>query len=149
MVYDIVLFLHSWVRWVALLVGIAAAVKAILGVINRGKWSDLDNRLGVIFTSGLDTQLLLGLILYVISPITTNAFSDMGAAMANGDVRFFVVEHLLLMVVGVVLAHIGRSRSKKGVESSAKFRAAAIFFTLAVVLILAAIPWSRPLFRFG
>lgn len=147
--YNIVLFLHSWVRWVALLAGIVAAAKAILGVVQKGKWGDLDNRLGVIFTAGLDTQLLLGLILYVTSPITTNAFSDMGAAMSNGDVRFFVVEHLLLMVVGLVLAHIGRSRSKKAVEHGAKFRAAAIFFTIAVVLILAAIPWSRPLFRLG
>lgn len=147
--YTIILTLHSWVRWVALLGGIAAAVKAILGVLQKGTWSELDNRLGLIFTSGIDTQFLLGLILYGISPITTSAFSDMGAAMSNGDIRFFVVEHVITMLVAIVLAHIGRSRSKKAADSSAKFRIAAIFFTIAVLAMLTGIPWARPLFRLG
>lgn len=147
--YSVILFLHSWVRWIALLAGLAAAVKAILGVVQKGNWSDLDDRLGLIFTAGLDTQFLLGLILYGISPITTNAFSDMGAAMANGDIRFFVVEHAFTMLVAIVVAHIGRSRSKKAVDSSTKFRVAAIFFTVAVLAILGGIPWARPFFRFG
>ncbi len=65
----------------------------------------------------------------------------MGDAMKNSNLRFFTVEHWLLMIVALVVAHIGRSRAKKAADDKGKFKQAAIFFTIAMVLILLAIPW--------
>lgn len=147
--YTIILILHNIVRWVVLLAGVAAAVRVLYGWLANQQWGDLDNRLGMLFTISLDIQILLGLILYfVLSPITTSAFSDFGGAMGNASVRFFLVEHLAMMVIAVALAHIGRSLSRKADSDNSKHQRAAIFFTLAILLIIAGIPWGdRPLLR--
>ncbi len=146
--YNTVLVFHNIVRWVVLIGGVLAAGKAIMGWQGKKAWTPLDNQFGMIFTISMDVQLLLGLLLYfVLSPITTTAFSDFGAAMADSNVRFFVVEHIFAMVLAVALAHIGRSRAKKAADAVSKHKTAAIFFTLALIVVLAAIPWWRPLFR--
>lgn len=140
---QLVLSLHSIVRWAVVIVGVIAVVRAFIGWFGGRQWQQLDDRLGLGFTSVLDINLLLGLLLYFFfSPLTTNAFKDFGAAMGNSSVRFFLVEHSLVMIVAVVLAHIGRSRSKKASEDKSKFKQAAIFFGVAMLAVLAAIPWS-------
>lgn len=97
---------------------------------------------------GLDIQMLVGLILYFfLSPLTTAAFKNFGAAMSNPILRFFAIEHILYMIVAVALGHVGRTLAKKATEAVAKHRISAILYGLAVVVILLAIPWSRPLFR--
>lgn len=106
----------------------------------------MDNRWGLGFTVSLDVQVLLGLLLYfVFSPITTAAFSDFGAAMANSAVRFFLVEHSLIMIVALILAHVGRALAKKADTDVGKHKRAAIFYTLAMLSILAVIPWGAAL----
>ena len=111
-------------------------------VINAGKRTD--NVLGIVFTSLMDLQLLTGLVLYFfLSPITKLAMSDFGAAMKDSGIRFYAVEHFAMMLIAVVLVHIGRAKSKKGKTDLAKFKTAIIFFLIAFVVILAAIPWSR------
>ena len=95
----------------------------------------------------MDLQLLVGLILYVfVSPITRVAFQDFGAAMKNADLRFYAVEHILLMLVALVLVHIGRARTKKEMPGWKRHRNAAFFYTISLVIILIAIPWERGLF---
>ena len=94
----------------------------------------------------MDIQFLIGMILYAfVSPFTKAAFADFGAAMKNADLRFYAVEHILMMVIALVFVHIGKSKSKKAVASWKKHRAAAIWFGLALVLILVGIPWNRAL----
>ena len=145
--YSLVLTLHSLVRWAIVIVGIVAIVRAFMGWRGSRPWAQLDDRLGLTFASVMDVNLLLGLLLYfVLSPITTAAFQDFGAAMADSAQRFFVVEHILVMLIAVVVAHIGRSRSKKAANDQGKFKQAAIFFTIAMALVLLAIPWDRGLF---
>ncbi len=87
--------------------------------------------------------MLLGLILYFISPITMQAMSSMGAAMsAGGATRFFAVEHPTMMVIAVVLAHVGSALARRASDPVKKHRTAAIWFTLAVLAVLAGIPWQ-------
>ncbi|MBK8985463.1 MAG: hypothetical protein IPM39_05170 [Chloroflexi bacterium] len=144
--YPLVLGLHNITRWLVLIVGILAIIRAFIGWSGKKQWTGLDNSAGLFFTISLDVQLLLGLLLYgVLSPITTGSFSNFGAAMSNSDTRFWLVEHLFTMVVAVVLAHVGRSLSKKAPTHVAKHKRAAIFFTLALIAVLAGIPWFRPL----
>ena len=148
--YPVVLFLHSWVRWIVAVAAVVAVARALYGWLGKKGWARLDDQLGLLFSTSLDVQMLLGLILYFfLSPITQAAFKNLGAAMSDATLRFFTLEHLLYMLVAVVLGHVGRALSKKATEPVAKHRMAAILFGLATLAILLAIPWSRPLFRFG
>jgi len=148
--YPVVLFVHSWLRWIVAMAAVAAVARAFYGWLGKKDWARLDDQLGLLFSTSLDVQLLLGLILYVfLSPLTQAAFKNFGAAMASSPLRFFAVEHLVMMVIAVVLGHVGRALSKKATEATAKHRLAAILYGLATLAILLAIPWSRPLFRFG
>jgi len=152
--YNAVLFLHSWIRWVVLVAGVLAIVRAFRGAGSGATFGPSDRRAGVIFVASMDLQFLLGLLLYgVLSPITSAAFQNFGAAMKDSVLRFFAVEHTMLALAAVVLAHIGSARAKRAPSDRARFRAMAIFFTIALVLLLVAIPWpgrtmGRPLFRF-
>lgn len=134
--------LHNYLRWAVLIIGLIAIVLAWAGVSSRGRWTPQQVNLGRWFSSAFDLQVLVGLLLYVwLSPVTSSAFSDMGAAMKNSDVRFYLVEHSLVMILAAVLVHVGAARARKN-DSPLQ---AAIFYTLAFVAVLAIIPWDRAL----
>jgi hypothetical protein len=152
--FEVVRILHSLVRWLVVIAALVAVGRAFVGWLGNRKWGGLDDRLGLIFTVSLDIQLLLGIVLYVVSPLVQGAFADMSGAMSAPTVRFFVVEHVALMFIAVVVAHIGRALAKRLPNDRAKFKRVTLFFGAAVVLILAAIPWpflahGRPWLRLG
>ncbi|MEO8043276.1 MAG: hypothetical protein ABI674_00085 [Spartobacteria bacterium] len=147
--YPHLLAFHGLLRWVAL----AAAVTAILVALSG--WSGTkpagkNLRLGsLIFVIAMDIQLLLGLVLFFgASPITRAAMADFGAAMKEHESRFFTVEHTLLMLLAVVCAHVGAALARKGRTDLMKYRGPAIAYSVSLLLLLAGIPWWRPLLRF-
>lgn len=147
--YGFVLSLHNILRWAVIIVGIVAIIRGLIGWTGKKPWLPLDNQLSLAFTISLDVQVLLGLLLYgVLSPITTSAFADFGGAMSNSDVRFWLVEHIFVMIVALALAHIGRSRAKKAATDVGKHKLTVIFFGLAYLAIWAGTPWFRPLLPF-
>jgi len=138
------LHLHDTLRWLVLLSLVTTLFKYLSGWVNNQSWKKVDNILGIVFVSLMDLQFLTGLVLYFfLSPLTKIAFFDMGAAMKNSDLRFYAVEHFSLMLIAVVLVHIGRAKSKKAFRDGSKFKIASIYFLIAFILIVAAIPWSR------
>ncbi|MFY0685602.1 MAG: hypothetical protein JXQ90_00480 [Cyclobacteriaceae bacterium] len=142
--YTFFLHLHSGLRWLILLIAVAAIVKSIIGVTQDKPFGKLDNILGASFAGTMHLQLLVGLVLYIfLSPITKAAFKDFGAAMKNSDLREYAVEHIFIMILVAVLATIGRSKAKKSTEDARKFRMQLIFFGAALVLMLISIPWDR------
>lgn len=151
--YGAVLLVHSWLRWAVVLLAAAAILRAIAGWSGRRRWCPADERAGRLFLAALDAQMLIGLVLYfLLSPITQAALSDFSGAMKVSASRFWAVEHVVGMLIGVTLAHVGRGRARRITDPSRKHRTAAIFYTLALVAILASIPWpgtpnARPLFR--
>lgn len=140
--YLFVLTLHNYLRWAVLIIALAAVVMAWSGVASRGRWTPPQRNLGRLLTGVFDLQVLVGVLLYAfLSPLTRSAFSDMSAAMKNSGVRFFVAEHLVGMIIAAVLFHVGAARAK----SKDSPLQAAIFYTLAIIAVLAFIPWNRPL----
>jgi hypothetical protein len=138
------LHLHDTLRWLLLLSLVTTLVKYLIGWFGNQPWKKTDNLMGIIFTSLMDLQLLVGLVLFFfLSPITKFAFSDFGAAMKDTELRFYAVEHFLMMLIAVVLVHIGRAKSKKAATDAGKFKIATLFYGLALVVMLVAIPWSR------
>jgi hypothetical protein len=147
MFYNIILALHNIVRWVVLITAVLALVRAYLGWIQSRQWVARDRQVGIYFTSALDTQILLGLILFFISPWTRALLSgNFTAMMSDPTMRFFSIEHVPFMIVAVVLAHIGSARARRASDAADKFRSSAIFFSLSVLVIMLMIPWWRPLF---
>jgi len=78
--------------------------------------------------------------------LTKAAFINLGAAMSNAGLRFFAVEHTVLMILAVVFANLGHVLSGRASETTVKHRRAATWYSLAVVVMLIAMPWGRPLF---
>jgi hypothetical protein len=154
--YSAFLIVHSLLRWVVILFGLRAVVRALVGLATRRPWGPSDAAAGRFFAISLDVQLLIGLLLYaLLSPITPLAFRNMGEAMRDPVLRFWAVEHIASMVIALVLAHIGKARTARLRGDRTKHLAALVFFTLALLVVLAAIPWpfrlvgrpwARPLF---
>lgn len=142
--YTGLLHTHNLFRWLVLVALLLAVLFALTGWFGKRDWNKKDNLAGLLLTIFMDIQLLVGLILYAfVSPVTKAAFNDFGAAMKNADLRFYAVEHILMMVIALVLVHIGRAKSKKDVANLKKHRSAAIYYVIALVLVLAGIPWER------
>jgi len=148
--YSAFIAIHSLLRWVVLLAGLAAVGRGIGGWSGR-PWLPADRLTGRIFVGVVDLQFLIGLVLYVVlSPMVGAAMSNVGAAMRDPILRFFLVEHAAGMLVAVALAHVGQSRIKKATDDTRRHRTAAVFFGLSLFIILLSIPWpgmpaGRPL----
>lgn len=141
---------HSILRWVVLLTALWALARVWAGLLKHSAWSKKDRIAGLAFSSSLNLQFVIGIVLYGISPLTKAAMTNFGAAMKDGMLRFYAVEHPTMMFLAVVLAQVGFSLSKRHGDDRGKFVRAAIFYTIAFVLVLAAIPWpfskyARPL----
>lgn len=144
--YTGLLHTHNLLRWFVLIAFLIVLILAFRGWFGKRNWTKPDNLMGLLLTIFMDLQLVIGLILYLfISPFTKAAFADFGAAMKNADLRFYAVEHILIMIIALVLVHIGRVKSKKALLSVQKHKSAAIWYGIAFILVLAGIPWDRAL----
>ena len=142
--YQLFLSIHSIVRWIALILLLVVFVKSITGLLAKNNYGKLDNILSASSLGFIHLQVLIGLVLYLfLSPSTDLAFQDFGKAMKDSLLRFWAVEHLIMMLLAAVLIHVGRIKSKKAASDRSRFRQLAIFYGLGLLLILLGIPWNR------
>jgi hypothetical protein len=142
--YHAVLFVHSWLRWLVLLVAVWVCIRAYLGWFSNRKFVKGDGMAGGMFVGLMHLQLLIGLLLYFfLSPLIQTAFTDFGAAMKNKELRYWSVEHMAVMVLAVIVAQIGRIISKRAVVDQKKHQTAALYFTIALLLMLSRIPFDQ------
>jgi hypothetical protein len=151
--YATFLMLHSWLRWVALLAGVAATIAALTETTPPPTTSRAD-RWGLILMITLDIQMLLGLVMYfAVSPVMEAIRQNFGASMKDPVARFWAVEHITMMLGAVVITHVGRVLARKSATADAKKMKLFVCFGMATVLMFLAIPWprlmraGRPLFR--
>ena len=152
--YPVLLFIHSWLRWAV----VALAFVLLFRAVTRGRggqpWMPGDRTLSVVFTSVLDTQVLLGLGLYFgLSPFTPRSMAMFGAAMKDHALRFFAVEHAFAMIFAMLAAHVGVAASKRADDDATRYKRVALGVAVALFAIAVGIPWpglpyARPLFRF-
>jgi heme A synthase len=149
--YTTLLFLHSWIRWIALVAVVGTTLAAIRGKVSGS--DSIADRWGMVAMSALDVQLLLGLLLYfVVSPNMRAILDHFGDAMKDPGLRFWAVEHTSSMFVAIALAHVGRVLARKAPTPAAKRTRLLICFGVATVLIVLGMPWpgrpgGRALFR--
>ncbi len=124
---------HSGLRWIALLLLLLAIINAFTAK-NYEKKHRLVNLFSMIT---FHTQLVLGIILYFLSDKVQFTEGWMKQAMY----RFYGMEHLTGMLLAIVAITIGHSKSKKGADAAAKFKAIKLWYVIALILVLAFIPW--------
>jgi hypothetical protein len=129
---------------------VAAAVALSIsyaGWLRRGPYGRSAQASGRAFVGLLDLQVLLGLVLYALSPLARAGLADLGAAMAVKELRFFSVEHITGMSIAITLAHVGAARVRRAEADGVRLRQAVIWQTLTVASVLISLPWWRPLLR--
>lgn len=132
--------MHSVWRWVVMFAVVARFLRG--ATAGSGPFTRVDKLLGVAAIISLDVQLLLGLGLYFgMSPLTSAAFADVGAAMKQPLLRFWLVEHGLVLFLAVVAGHVGNVLVRKATEDVRKHKVAAIAYGVCIALILLGMPW--------
>jgi hypothetical protein len=145
--YATLLAIHSDLRWLLILAGIGAVTVALIGVFKKVSLVPLGRVSGLIYVSILDTQVLLGILLYVPSPYVKEFWSHPASAIKLHDPRFFAVEHVVMMLVALALAHIGAVQSRRACKSRVACGTGLMWYGISLLVILAAIPWWRPMLR--
>jgi heme A synthase len=141
--YETVSFIHSWWAYLVLLVLIIATVNFIIGISSKKEYGATDFRLALFTLIVSHIQLLIGIVLYFLSPYF-KAFGQvgMGEVMKDSTLRLYLVEHPLMMIIAVTLITIGYSKHKNKRLSNQKFKTLGIFYGIALVFVLSRIPWS-------
>ena len=130
--YNGMLHAHSGLRWLVLIFLVLAIIKSFAGWFGKKDFNKSDNLIALLLLSFTHTQMIVGVILYFIS----NKVVAIGDAMKDGVLRFWAMEHGVTMLIAIALITIGRVKSKKAETSELKFKKGAIFYTIALVLIL-------------
>ncbi|MBK7390826.1 MAG: cytochrome B [Bacteroidia bacterium] len=139
--YTGLLHTHSLVRWLMLILLIMSVFRAYNGWKSRRTFTPGDKKL-VLFTLIFShVQLLIGFVLYMVSPIVQSALADMGSAMKDKMLRFWAVEHIAVMILSILIITVGNAMAKRATSDGEKFKKIFIYFTIGLVLILISIPW--------
>ena len=134
------LVLHSLLRWAVILFGLFTVLNAFTGIIKKRVFTESDNKSNLLFMISCDIQLVLGLALQFGGP-WLGYLKNFSEIKTDPALRFFAMEHGAMMLLAWILVHVGRVAVKKANGDAAKHKRMLIFFGIAFVLILAAIPW--------
>lgn len=130
--------LHSALRWVLLVLLVASIVRAFTGTRSPKPYAGI-KKLALFTLISAHLQLVLGLVLYFVN--------DKHLGWSNPDMmkttalRFFTMEHLVMMLLAITLITMGYSGAKRMSDSKRQHKRIFTFFLIALVLILASIPW--------
>jgi len=133
-------YLHSYWAYLVLVVLVLATFNALIKFFGDKEFDAKDFRISLFALITMHIQLLLGIILY----FTKGYFDEVsvGEVMKNDALRKLAVEHPTTMIIAVALVTIGYSKHKKKLVSKPKFKVLAIFYTIALALVLYMIPWN-------
>ena len=127
-------------------------LNSLSGIFGNRKFTTGDNLSNLFFMICCDVQLIFGLVLY-FGNSWFDRLKDLGNNMKDPNNRFFTMEHWTMMILAWILVHIGRTSVKKAGTDAQKYKKMLLFFGIALLIILAAIPWpfreaiARPLLR--
>ncbi len=135
--------LHSVWALVVLATILIAFINALLGAQSGKPFQKKDRTISLMGLIASHIQLLFGLGVYFVS----NGYHSLKAegmqhVMKHSDLRNQVMEHPLAMIIAIILITIGFSKHKKKTTPQAKFKTIAIYYGIALLVILAKIPWG-------
>lgn len=133
--------LHSYWAYFTLFILVIAVLNAIAGLSSNKQYTMAkDLRIGLFALIFSHIQLVLGLILYFVSP----RFSawQAGGVMSDSLLRLLLVEHPTVNILAIALITVGWSKHKREETSKGKFKKIAVFYGIGLVLILSRIPYD-------
>ena len=139
--YTGLLHTHSFVRWIMLILLVATILRSYNGWKSKRTFTATDKKFTLFTLIFSHVQLLIGFLLYMVSPAVQMALADMAATMKDKTLRFWAVEHISMMLVAIVIITIGYSLAKRSTNDADRFRKIFIYFLISLVLILISIPW--------
>jgi membrane protein DedA with SNARE-associated domain len=110
---------------------IVAALLALLGLTGKKPYTEGNRKLNLFALISVHTQLLIGIVLYFVSPFVQFTKDT----MKNPATRYFTVEHWVMMIIAIVLITIGHSKSKKATTPEEKHKAIFVFYILGLIII--------------
>lgn len=141
--YEFIQKFHSGWAYIALLLLVVAVVNSFIGTVSKKEFTAKDRKIAILGLIGTHTQLLIGLILFFVSPNGLNMIKAVGMGGLTAESRLLAVEHPLINIIAITLITIGWSKHKKLTTSESKFKTFSIFYGLGLLLILSRIPWSK------
>ena len=135
--YETLKLIHSGFRYVVLILILIALIQALTGWLGNKGYTEGNRKLNLFAMISAHIQLLLGLILYFVSPFVT--FDNMGSVMKDDTLRYWTVEHAIMMIIALILITVGHSRSKKAISGTDKHKRIAIFYGLGAIIVVVAI----------
>ena len=136
--------LHSYWAYLVVLLLVIAVINAFIGLTKNKNFSDKDLRISLFTLIVIHIQLILGFVVYYVSPYYESMREiGMGATMKDAVIRLYTVEHPLMMILAIILITIGFSKHKKQTTDKGKFKTLAIFYGLGLLFVLSRIPWSQ------
>ena len=151
--FKIFLFLHSINRWLVLIFLLYSIVFSIRGYFKTLRFEPKHNFFRHTTATILQIQLMLGLALYMMSPVVKFSFGPASSGELVSEHSFFKYVHIALMVISVIIVTVGSAKAKRMPEDKLKFSTILLWFGIGLAIILIAIPWpfsplaNRPLFR--
>ncbi|WP_242092153.1 hypothetical protein [Aestuariivivens sediminicola] len=142
MFYETVLSLHSYWAYLVLFILILSTGNAVFKLVSDMEYGAKDFRISLFTLIVSHIQLLIGLLLYFVSPRFEVWSALGGGVMGDAVARLYLVEHPSVNIIAVVLITIGYSKHKRRLTSGAKFKNLAIFYAIALILLLSRIPWD-------
>lgn len=142
--YEIIYNLHSFFAYIVLAVFILAVINAITGLMGKRMFTlEKDFRVSLFALIVSHLQLVIGIVLYFVSPKGFGAIQEFGMGGLTSAARLLAVEHPFINIIAIVLITIGWSKHKKLMEADRKFKIIAIFYGLGLVLFLSRLPWGQ------
>ena len=128
--------LHSFLPYLLLTVLLFAFVKSVIAYRGQHPHTEGHRKNGLILLILAHTQLLIGGILYFVSPMSKSGLNDLGAAMKDSTLRLYTLEHPLMMILAIVLITMAYSKSKKDLSGQLKHKVKIVYYGIALLLIL-------------
>lgn len=130
----LLLFLHSLLRYGVLLTVAAAGLLNLQGLLQKRAILNGERTLSIVAVILCHAQLVIGFMLYAIN---FSVYKTMGGEVG----RFWKMEHMGAMVIAIAMVTVGRASSKRARDERIKRKRVAIYFLIALALMLWAIPW--------
>lgn len=151
--YSGLLVIHSLFRWIVLFLLLTAIYRAFTGYRQQRSFSKTDNAVRHWTATAAHIQLIIGIILYTKSPMVHYFRSHSSSPTPFFEITFFGVIHIGLMILAVVGLTIGSAIAKRRPADKEKFKTMLIWFLVALLVMMLAIPWpfspfaNRPYYR--
>ena len=138
--YTALKHLHSYLAYLLFAAIIFSLVYAVYKFATKNQFDEKVRKVSLIGFIASHLQLLIGIVLYLISPLGLSNFS--GEAMGSSVSRLYILEHPVMMIIGIALISVGYIKAKKPGDDASRFKTIILFYTLGLIFMLSRRPWQ-------